>query len=101
MANRPAPRLRPPSPEEAEALGIQVLGRLAADDERLGRFLEETGLLPGEIRRAAAEPGFLVALLDHVLGDEALLVALAEELGRPPESFAAARQALAPERYEE
>lgn len=85
------------STAQSEELALGVLGRVCADEERLGRFLALSGLDPGSIRRAAAEPGFLPAVLDHVLGDESLVLAIAEELGERPERLGEARRRLAPE----
>ena len=82
---------------EAEALAVQALAFLGADESRLTRFLALTGLDPGTIRTAAASPGFLVAVLDHVAGDEALLVALATALHLRPEDIMLARRTLSPE----
>ena len=93
----PLPRRGGLSPEAAQTVALDVFQRLAADPERLGRFLALSGLDPRSIRQAAAEPGFLPAILEHVAGDEALLVAMANELGLPPERLAEARHRLAPE----
>jgi uncharacterized protein DUF3572 len=79
----------------AEALAITALGFLAGDPERLSRFLALSGLGPGNLREAAAEPSFLLAVLDHLAGDERLLVAFATEQGVDPSAVAAAREALA------
>ena len=81
---------------EAEALAVQALAFLAADESRLTRFLALTGLDPGTIRAAAESPGFLSAVLDHVAGDEALLLGLAQAVGAKPETIMAAREILAP-----
>ena len=79
-------KIPPPNSRQqaAEAIAIQALGYLAEDDERLGRFLALSGLDAGEIRAAATQPGFLAGVLDHVAGDETLLVAFAEHLGIAP-----------------
>jgi len=68
-----------------EAMAVEGLAFLAADETRLERFLAITGLGPHNLRRAAADPGFLVSVLDHLAGDERLLVAFAAETGRRPE----------------
>ena len=83
--------------EEAEALALTALEFLSQDGERIGRFLALSGLDPGDLRKAAAEPGFLPAVLDHLAQDEALLIAFAEEAGIAPERVAEARHLLAPE----
>lgn len=81
--------------DEAVALAIQGLGHLAAEPERLSRFLALTGLDPAEIRTAAREPGFLAGVLEYLAADEALLVAFASEAGVAPGAIEEARLALA------
>lgn len=85
------------SKEEAESIALEAFQRLAADPDRLGRFLAVSGLDAGSIRRAAAEAGFLPAILDYLCADEALLVTVAAEIGRRPEQVAEARHRLSPE----
>jgi hypothetical protein len=80
--------------EGAEAMAVEALGWLAADKERLGRFLALTGLGPESLRAAAAEPGFLARVLDHLGGSERDLLAFAAERGHPPQRVAGARLAL-------
>jgi hypothetical protein len=82
----------------AEAVAIQALGFLAQDDERLGRFLALSGVGPGDIRAAASQPGFLAGVLDHIVGDEALLVAFAAHADLAPPQVAAAHSILSGER---
>ncbi|MCO4054709.1 MAG: DUF3572 domain-containing protein [Bosea sp.] len=81
--------------QQAEANAIRALGALASDAERLGRFLTATGLGPENLRVAAQDPGFLAGVLEHVMSDEALLIAIAAELGLKPEALAQARDVLA------
>ena len=75
-------------------LAVQALGFLAEEPERLEAFLSVTGLGRDDIRAAAREEGFLAGVLDHMLGDENLLVAFAAGAGIDPSSVARARQAL-------
>ncbi|MBV9556052.1 MAG: DUF3572 domain-containing protein [Pseudolabrys sp.] len=86
--------------EAAETLAIQALNFIAADTERLGRFLAMTGIGPADIREAAREPGFLAGVLDHVAGNEALMVMFAVEAGVPPGVVNAARTALSGAHWE-
>jgi hypothetical protein len=79
---------------DAQGIAIRALGFLAGEESRLERFLALTGIGPGDIRAAAAEPGFLAAVLDHVASDEALLLAFAANAGISPGSVAGARAAL-------
>jgi Protein of unknown function (DUF3572) len=83
--------------EDAEALALAALDFLGQDGERIGRFLSLSGLDPGTLRKAAAEPGFLSGVLDHVASDEALLVHFAEAAGIAPERVGEARRLLSPE----
>jgi hypothetical protein len=86
--------------EAAEALAIQALTYIAADGERLGRFLAATGIGPAEIRNAAREPGFLLGVLDHLASDERLLTEFAAEAGFDPADIGKARAALGGEPWE-
>jgi len=70
--------------EAAEALAIQALTFIAAEPERLGRFLAMTGIGPAEIRTASREPGFMLGVLEFLGGDEAMLTAFAAESGFDP-----------------
>ena len=79
----------------AESIAIQALSFIAEEPERLGRFLALSGIGPESIRAAAAEPGFLAGVLDHLAGDEPLLIAFAEKLGVDPVVVERARNALA------
>jgi len=79
----------------ATELAIAALSFLAGETERLERFLALTGLGPQSLRAAAREPSFLLGVLDHVAGDETLLLAFANESGIDPEDVGRARDALA------
>ena len=81
----------------ASALAIAALSFIAEDPERLGRFLALSGIGPDSLRAAAREPGFLLGVLEHVTGDEALLLAFSESAGIDPVDIARARDVLAGE----
>ena len=80
---------------QAEMVAIQVLSYIAADGERLGRFLAVTGIDPGEIRAAAREPLFLAGVLDYLANDERSLLDFAAHVALDPQDVARARLALA------
>jgi hypothetical protein len=82
------------SRETAELLAIQALAFIAEEPERLNSFLSVTGIELGAIRDAAREPGFLAGVLEHMLGDESLLLAFADSTGIDPAAIARARLAL-------
>ena len=83
-----------PQTQAAEALAVAALGFIATEPERLGRFLAESGIGPETIRQAATEPHFLAGVLDHVVGDEPLLLAFAAEQGIDPDEVMRARHLL-------
>ncbi len=83
-----------PTPEAAEMLAIQALGFIAEDNDRLAGFLAATGIPAEEIRAAAGAPDFLAGVLEHMLGDESLLIAFALTAGIDPAEIARARSAL-------
>ena len=80
--------------DAAESLAVQALSFLAGEPERLARFLALTGIGPDRIRAAAATPGFLAGVLDHVTSEDALVTAFAAEAGIKPEEVGRARRVL-------
>ena len=80
--------------DAAEALAVEALVFLAAEPERLGRFLAVTGIGPEAIRAAAAEPNFLAGVVEHVIGDERLLLEFAAHAQINPAEVARASAAL-------
>src|SRR5271165_28654 len=82
--------------EAGRDLAVEALAFIAADEGRLERFLAVTGLGPHNLRRAAADPAFLVSVLDYLASDERLLVAFAAGSGRRPEDVTRTIEALNP-----
>jgi Protein of unknown function (DUF3572) len=80
--------------EAAEMLAIQAFAFIAEEPERLGGFLDATGLTPERLRESANTPGFLAGVLEHMLADESLLVAFAESAAIDPADIVRARAAL-------
>jgi hypothetical protein len=75
-------------------LAIQALAFIAEETDRLDRFLAVTGLERERIRAAAREPSFLAGVLEHMLGDESLLIAFCRSTGIDPAEIARASSAL-------
>jgi hypothetical protein len=75
-------------------MAVRALAFLAADEVRMARFFALTGTDPATIRAAAESPDFLLAVLDHVCADEALLLGLAEATGVAPETIVTAHDLL-------
>ncbi|TMJ25587.1 MAG: DUF3572 family protein [Alphaproteobacteria bacterium] len=86
--------------EAAESLAIQALAYLAGEPERLGRFLALSGLGPEQVRRAAAEPGFLAGVLEYLSSEESLLLGFAEHVRVAPAEISRAQAALSDHRCE-
>lgn len=85
------PKIPTPDPE---TLALQALTFIAADDDRLERFIGLTGIDPAELRTLAQSPAGLGAVLDYLLGWEPLLLEFAEAHALKPESIAIARRKL-------
>ena len=80
--------------DSARSLAVSALAFIAADPDRLNRFLSLTGLGPDNLRTAAADPAFLGSVLDYLVGDEELMVDFAANAGLKPEAVARAHAAL-------
>ena len=86
--------------EVAEIVAIQALSFVAADPERLGAFLAESGIGPDTLRSAAADRRFLAHVLDFVMRDDATVKAFASASQLHPTNIAAAHQALNDPKWE-
>lgn len=86
-----APKL---SRSDAETVAIQAIAFISADDVLLSRFVTLTGCGLDVLRDRVSDPEFLGAVLDFVLGDEACVVAFAEQSGLHPEAASLARRML-------
>lgn len=80
--------------ESAETFALQALGWLLSQEELLPQFLSASGAAPQDLRALAQDPVFLGAVLDFVLGDDSLVLALSAALETAPELPMQARQAL-------
>jgi hypothetical protein len=61
--------------EAAEAIALQGLSFLAEEPARFLRFLKLTGLEADAARARAGTPELSLAVLEHLAGDESLLLA--------------------------
>jgi hypothetical protein len=75
-------------------LAIQALAFIAEETDRLDGFLALSGLERESIREAAREPSFLAGVLEHMLGDESLLIAFSQSAGINPAEIARASSRL-------
>ena len=65
------------SREAAESIAVQGLAFLAEEPARMRQFFLVTGLDPGEVRARSGTPELLSAVLEHLAGDESLLLVFA------------------------
>ena len=79
---------------DPDFLAIQALTFIAGNPEHAERFLALSGLGPGDLRGAAADPAFLVGVMDYLVADEPLLLLFAAEAGLSPEAVVAAHERL-------
>jgi hypothetical protein len=77
-----------------DAVAVAALGWIAGNEDMLSRFLALTGIEAGQIRLAAAEPGFLAGVLDFLLAHEPSLMAFCNETETDPELVTRAREEL-------
>lgn len=59
------------SQESAEIIGLKALSWMAGNEELLPVFLGSTGASEADMRSGATDPGFLGALLDFIMMDDA------------------------------
>jgi len=83
------------TPEQASGIATDAVIWLAGEPEALAGFLAASGLAPGEIARRGADPDFLAAVLDWLLGADATVLAFAAATGHRPEDPVRARALLA------
>jgi hypothetical protein len=93
----PPPRL---TVEGAEAVALQAVAFLVADQELLARFAAVTGCGLEDLSRRITERSFLAGVLDFLLADEAAVLAFANHAELAPETPMLARERLLPSGWE-
>ena len=68
-------------------LADRCLQHLVANPEQLAEFMVQSGLQPADLRRLVGTHQFAHGLVDYVVGNEPLLIAIAEANGLKPESI--------------
>lgn len=71
--------------EQAEAVALQALGWLVAQDDLRDIFLGSTGARADELAERALDTSFQAAVLEFVLMDDAWVVRFCDALGLPYE----------------
>jgi hypothetical protein len=86
--------MRARSTNDAEALALSALAATLTDERRAQRFLDLSGIDTEDLRRRAADPVLLAALLRFLEAHEPDLIEVAEAIGVKPEELVAAREEL-------
>ena len=79
---------------DAETLALSALAATLTDERRAQRFLDLSGIDTEDLRRRAAEPVLLAALLRFLEAHEPDLIEVAGAIGVKPEELVAAREEL-------
>ena len=80
--------MRPAETKRDDALALQALGWVLADEKRATRFLQLTGLDPDGLRAIAGTPALDDAVLGFLEAHQPDLVACAEALEVTPQRLA-------------
>jgi hypothetical protein len=86
--------MRPRPTIDAEALALSALAATLSDERRARRFLDLSGIETDELRRRAADPAILAALIRFLESHEPDLIDVAEAIGVSPQELVAAREEL-------
>jgi hypothetical protein len=86
--------MRPRPTIDAEALALSALAPTLTDERRAQRFLDLSGIDTDELRRRAAEPALLAALIRFLEAHEPDLIAVAEAIAVSPQELVDARRDL-------
>jgi hypothetical protein len=73
--------------DRAEEIAIDGLSFLAGSADQMGRFLSLTGIGPSALSDALGDPALLAAVLEHIIGDEPLLLELSANRNISPEDI--------------
>jgi len=80
--------------ETAETIALQALGWMAGDEELLPVFMGASGVSADDMRTGAADPAFLISLLDFIMMDDAWVMKFCDAFGHGYDAPMQARQAL-------
>lgn len=80
--------------DQAETLALQALGWLAGHDELMPVFLGASGASLDELKTRAADPAFLLSVLEFLTMDDAWVIGFCDANRLPYEAPMQARYAL-------
>jgi Protein of unknown function (DUF3572) len=82
------------TPDHAATIALKGLAYLVNSEPELNRFLELSGLDRDSLRHRADDPDFLVAVLDFMLANEAVLVGFCDDTSVDARTVHVARHVL-------
>lgn len=82
------------TPEKAEILALDALSWLAGEEDRLSRFLAQSGIDSDALRAGAGSLEMGAAILEFLLGHEELLLGFCESAELDPRVIHAGLRAL-------
>ena len=82
------------TPNDPYALALSALAATLTDERRAQRFLDVTGIGTDELRERASDPSLLAGVLAFLEAHEPDLIAVAEDVGVPPEQLVRTRAEL-------
>lgn len=80
--------------EAAQALSLQALAYLAADEHRLGALIAQCGWTLSDLRAGVNDPVVLAGVLDFLLGHEKWLIEFCNTADYPLDAPTRARRRL-------
>ena len=80
--------------DEAEALALEVVQFVLADEDIQNRFLALSGISPKEVKNSIHDNNFLGGVLDFLLSNETDVLRFCEEFQVDPEQPLIARRLL-------
>jgi hypothetical protein len=83
-----------PNDNDPVALALAALAATISDERRAQRFIDLTGIGTDELRRRAADPALLAALLRFLEAHEPDLMDVSEAVGTKPVDLVEARRKL-------
>jgi hypothetical protein len=83
-----------PASVSAETIGLKGVGFLASSEDDLLRFMGISGVGLDELRERAGEPEVLIAVIDFLLSEDALLTAFCEAESLTPQMVHLAQHRL-------
>jgi hypothetical protein len=81
---------------DPQATAIAILAWLANEPDLFGRFLALTGVVPGQVRNAINDPGFLAGMMDFLMNHEPTLMAFCKDSDTSPEAVMEAWRHFSP-----